>query len=206
MFTGIIEGLGVLRNTQHEGTNLRLWFEAPFADELRIDQSIAHNGVCLTVEELGMPEANGTVSRYAVVAVAETLQRSNLGSLSLGHAVNLERCLKADSRLDGHFVQGHVDATGTFERAEALDGSYKLWFTYPEAYKHLLVEKGSICINGVSLTVVDCPLDAPRFSVVIIPYTWQHTNLGQLQPGAPVNLEFDILGKYLQRHLALRQG
>lgn len=201
MFTGIVETLASIAELRPEGNNLRLLLEPPqrLLTELQVDQSLAHNGVCLTVENL-LPTA------YEVVAVPETLQRTSLGRLKVGDSVNLERSLRADSRLDGHFVQGHVDALGEVIRREAVSGeeSWVFGFRYPVRYAPLLVEKGSVCINGVSLTVVEASRDT--FSVAIIPYTYQHTTFRTLQVGDAVNLEFDILGKYLQRYLQLREG
>lgn len=196
MFTGIIEALGRVVETRHEGTNLRLALTAPFLSELRVDQSLAHNGVCLTVDSL----AEG---HYTVVAIAETLQRTNLGSVTAGQTVNLERCLRADSRLDGHFVQGHVDAQGQVLEAIDVGGSWSYRIGYPAAYAPLVVEKGSVCINGVSLTVVEA--GHAHLSVAIIPYTYHHTTFHALRVGDAVNLEFDILGKYLQRYVSLRE-
>ncbi len=197
MFTGIVEELGTLQAKVPIGTGVQLRFGAPFQAALKIDQSLAHNGVCLTVTEV---DASG----YAVVAVEETLKRTNLGQLRVGEQVNLERCLRAGDRLDGHFVQGHVDATGKVLSITDRNGSWEVTFGYPAEYAALLVEKGSICVNGVSLTVVDAGRDS--FSVAIIPYTWQHTTFQYLQVGDGVNLEFDVLGKYVQRALVLGVG
>lgn len=194
MFTGIVEALGTVVAVQAEGTNRRLRLRAPFAAELRVDQSVAHEGVCLTVVAVAGEE-------YEVVAVDETLRRSILGRLQPGDVVNLERCLRVGDRLDGHFVQGHVDATTELQRIVALDGSWQLHFALDPAQAYLVVAKGSICLSGVSLTVVDALTDT--FSVVIIPYTWGHTTLSRLKPGDAVNVEYDILGKYLQRRLEL---
>ncbi len=192
MFTGIVEGQARLERRSNSGTNVHFYFCWEKAGELHLDQSLAHRGVCLTVDEL----VGGDV--YRVTAVQETLDRSNLGLLSEGDLVNLERCMPAGGRLDGHIVQGHVDTKGKVEKIEALDGSHKVWVRHaPEA--GMTVEKGSICVDGVSLTIVDSEKD--RFSVVVIPYTWEHTGFHRIKPGEAVNLEFDILGKYIQQYL-----
>jgi riboflavin synthase len=193
MFTGIIEATGKVKGLNREGSNLHLDIESSIAQELKIDQSIAHNGVCLTV--VAFPDAH----TYRVTAIDETLQRTNLGTLSIGSLVNLERCMRLGDRLDGHMVQGHVDTTATLTKIEDLDGSWNLYFKYAASAGHITVEKGSICINGISLTVVESGAD--HFSVSIIPYTWEHTNLHRLQVGDKVNLEFDILGKYIAKLL-----
>lgn len=197
MFTGIIEAVGRVHSISAEQNNLRLGIEASFAHQLKIDQSVAHNGVCLTVVDVQQP------LYYEVVAVQETLQRTNLGKLKKGDPVNLERCLLADARLDGHFVQGHIDCTATVVKIEELSGSWKFVFSYPTHFAQLIVEKGSICVNGVSLTVVDVGMDT--FSVVIIPYTYGFTNFRFLKLNDEVNIEYDVLGKYVQRMLSLRK-
>lgn len=190
MFTGIIEATGVVSRIEKEGSNVHFTISSAISEELRIDQSLSHNGVCLTVVELG-PGA------HTVTAVEETLLRSNLGSLCEGDLVNLERAMRSDGRLDGHLVQGHVDATGVCKGVETLDGSWYFHFEYEPRPEHLLVDKGSVCVNGVSLTVVN-PSDR-AFSVAIIPYTFEHTNFNILRTGDRVNLEFDIIGKYIAR-------
>ncbi len=194
MFTGIIEALGEIRHIRKEGSNVHFTLASSISGALRIDQSVAHNGVCLTVVGLG-PDT------HTVTAIEETLLRSNLGNLKTGDSVNLERAMRSDGRLDGHIVQGHVDATCTCTSMEARDGSWYFHFSYQPSPEHLLVDKGSICINGVSLTVVNPTED--RFSVAIIPYTFEHTNFAQLQAGSEVNLEFDVIGKYIARYAAL---
>lgn len=194
MFTGIIEHLGIVEEIRTEGSNVHFTVATDLAGSLKIDQSLAHNGVCLTV--VGVQDG-----KYTVTAVEETLKRSNLGGLKVGHSVNLERAMVYGGRLDGHIVQGHVDDTGTCTQIEEVDGSWYFQFRYRPTREHLLVDKGSICINGVSLTIVN-PHD-DLFSVAIIPYTYEHTNFHQLEPGSRVNLEFDILGKYLARYAAL---
>lgn len=195
MFTGIIESLGTLVGREEEQDNVHLDIEADFTSELKVDQSIAHNGACLTVVAI---DGN----QYRVTAIHESLQRTNLGQLRPGDRINLERCMIAGARLDGHMVQGHVDQVGYCEKVEETEGSWKFWFRHENSGDNITVEKGSICVNGVSLTVVDS--EPGRFSVAIIPFTYEHTNFHQIKPGDPVNLEFDILGKYIARLLAER--
>lgn len=196
MFTGIIEQLGRVVAITDQGSNRTFTLEALFPDPIRIDQSIAHEGVCLTVTALeSVPGAS--LTRYTVTAVQETLEKTNLGHWKVGTQVNVERCLQVGSRLDGHFVQGHVDGVGTIHNIEVREGSWMYEITYPAAFRHLIVDKGSICVNGVSLTVVKAGLD--HFSLTLIPYTFTHTSFQALQIGDRVNLEFDILGKYLHR-------
>lgn len=169
-------------------------FSCSMASELKVDQSLSHNGVCLTVEQVNPPH-------YAVTAIAETLKRSTLGDLKLGDKVNLERCMPANGRFDGHIVQGHVDATGLCSKVDRHDGSWEFVFSYEPGEGRLTVEKGSITVNGVSLTVVH---SAPGlFSVHLIPYTFEHTNFKDIRPGSRVNLEFDIIGKYVARLLTM---
>ena len=193
MFTGIIEAQGRI---EREGTNVHFTIASSISDELKIDQSIAHDGVCLTVVSM-------TPGQHTVTAIEETLLRSRLGEWKEGTTVNLERAMKSNARLDGHMVQGHVDKTGECISVDDRDGSWYYRFRYEPAPEHLLVDKGSICVNGVSLTVVNPTVD--EFSVAIIPYTYEHTNFNQLQVGSKINLEFDIIGKYIARHLALYQ-
>lgn len=195
MFTGIIEGLGRLESINREGSNIHFEFSSPFTEELKIDQSVAHNGVCLTVVSLQN-------EHYTVTAIDETLQRSNLGKLKVGDLVNLERCMIAGARLDGHVVQGHVDQTGICKKIEQQEGSWKFYIEYSPSKNNVTVEKGSICLNGVSLTVVDSQAD--HFSVAIIPFTYDHTSFKHLKVGDAVNLEFDIIGKYVARIMELR--
>jgi riboflavin synthase len=194
MFSGIVETLGTVVHIERDQSNVHFTLNAPFARELAIDQSVAHNGVCLTVVALSDNE-------YKVTAIDETLQRTNLGSWETGTEVNLERCLRLSDRIDGHMVQGHVDTTATCESVEEIDGSWKFTFRYTANPEWVTVAKGSICVNGVSLTVVDSEKD--RFSVCIIPYTYHHTNFKNLQSGHTVNLEFDIIGKYVMRYMAI---
>lgn len=196
MFTGIIESTLEVVSIDKDQSNLDLWFECLFINELKVDQSIAHNGVCLTVA--GIQD-----NKYKVTAIDETLQKSNLGSLQVGDRVNIERCLQFNGRIDGHIVQGHVDQTGELTSIENKNGSFILTFSYNEEETgNVTVEKGSVCVNGVSLTVVDSGIG--RFSVAIIPYTWEFTNLSDLKVGDLVNLEFDILGKYIRRLMKSR--
>lgn len=188
MFTGIIEQLGEVTAIRKEAENVHFTIKAPFTSELKVDQSVAHNGCCLTVVEI-----DG--ASYVVTAILETLQKTNLGSWEIGTKVNLERCMQFNGRLDGHIVQGHVDTTAICTGVEDQQGSWKFTFTYESDF--VTVEKGSVCINGVSLTVVDSKENS--FSVCIIPYTYEHTNFHQLKVGSQVNLEFDIIGKYVAR-------
>ncbi|MDB5000418.1 MAG: riboflavin synthase subunit alpha [Mucilaginibacter sp.] len=190
MFTGIIETLGKVTNLRHEQGNLHITVASSIAQELKIDQSVAHNGVCLTVIAL----ADGT---HTVTAIEETLNKTSISDLKIGEPVNLERCMQMNARLDGHIVQGHVDQTATCTNFTELDGSWEYTFEYDAAVGNVTVEKGSICVNGISLTVVN---SGPNyFSVAIIPYTYEHTNLHNVSIGTQVNLEFDIIGKYVAR-------
>jgi len=193
MFTGIIEAQAQVINIQEEGTNKHFTLTCPFVAELKIDQSVAHNGVCLTVVDL-QPD------NYTVTAIDETLQKTNLNDLTVGDAVNLERCMAANGRFDGHIVQGHVDQTAVCTEVKNQDGSWLFTFEYDPAPGNITVEKGSVCVNGISLTVVNS--GPSNFSVAIIPYTYEHTNLNTVNPGTRVNLEFDIIGKYIARILA----
>ncbi len=192
MFTGIVEATAKVHEIREEGTNITFTFESMIASELKIDQSLAHNGVCLTV--IACSEKH-----YSVTAIEETLKKTNLGGLKKGDIVNLERCMSANGRFDGHIVQGHVDQVGKCTRIEDKNGSWDISFEYDPATNNITVEKGSVCVNGVSLTVVNSTDNG--FSVSIIPYTWEHTNFHQLKVGSTVNLEFDILGKYMQKIL-----
>jgi riboflavin synthase len=190
MFTGIIETLGKITDLRREQGNLHISVESAIAAELKIDQSVAHNGVCLTVIAL----ADG---KHTVTAIEETLNKTNLGNLKTGDLVNLERCMQMNARLDGHVVQGHVDQTAVCIDFKEPDGSWEYTFEYDAARGNVTVEKGSICVNGISLTVVNSKVNS--FSVAIIPYTFEHTNLQQVRIGSVVNLEFDIIGKYVAR-------
>ena len=188
MFTGIIEQLGHITAIQKEGENIHFTVKSNFTNELKVDQSVAHNGTCLTVVSINDDE-------YTVTAILETLEKTNLGEWKVGTKVNLERCMQMNGRLDGHIVQGHVDTTATCKNIEDQNGSWKFTFNY--LTEQVTVEKGSITVNGVSLTVVDSK--DRQFSVCIIPYTYEHTNFHQLKIGDNINLEFDIIGKYVAR-------
>lgn len=195
MFTGIIEAKGVIKQVISEGLNKTFWIESGISSLLRVDQSLSHSGVCLTVEAM-----NDTSHR--VTAIDETFQKTNLSTWEEGSIVNLERCLQIGSRLDGHIVQGHVDCVGTCKKVKETKGSWVLEFEFPKKFAELVVEKGSICLNGVSLTVFNVKKKA--FSVAIVPYTYEHTNIQFLKAGDTVNLEFDMLGKYLLRQMKLK--
>jgi riboflavin synthase len=191
MFTGIIEQLALVKKVIKEEENLHVTLEAPFTKELKIDQSVAHNGICLTVVHI---EGN----EYTVTAIRETIEKTNIGFWQEGTKVNVERCMQMNGRLDGHIVQGHVDTKGTCIAIEDQQGSWKFTFKHPQ--DQVTVEKGSITVNGTSLTVVDSQEET--FSVCIIPYTFEHTNFHQLKVGDTVNLEFDIIGKYVAKLMA----
>ncbi len=195
MFTGIIEDLGILKKIEKNGGNVNLYFESKLTQELKIDQSLSHNGVCLTVVSI---ENNV----YKVTAVKETLKKSNLGELKIDSIINLERAMKSNGRLDGHYVQGHVDQTGKCLNVKETDGSWYYEFEYDNISSNVTIEKGSIAINGVSLTVVDSKLNG--FSVAIIPYTYNNTNFKKIQKGDIVNIEFDMIGKYISKLLSNR--
>ncbi|MCF8277201.1 MAG: riboflavin synthase [Flavobacteriales bacterium] len=195
MFTGIIETLGKLTQLEKQGSNIHFTFTSSIASELKVDQSVAHNGVCLTVVKLMEND------RYVVTAIDETLRRTNLGQLQIGDEVNLERCMAANGRFDGHIVQGHVDQLGELVSLEEKGGSHLFTFKHDQG-DNFTVDKGSITINGVSLTAFDT--SDSGFSVAIIPYTFEHTNFKHLRVGNTVNLEFDIIGKYVARMLAGR--
>ena len=190
MFTGIIETLGEVVSLNQEKGNLHINISSSISSELKIDQSVAHNGVCLTVVAI-------SENTHTVTAVEETLSKTNLGRLKPGDLINLERCMQMNGRLDGHIVQGHVDQTATCVDLNELGGSWIYTFEYDPSVGNITVEKGSICVNGISLTVVNSRDDS--FSVAIIPYTFEHTNLQKIKPGDTVNLEFDIIGKYVAR-------
>lgn len=194
MFSGIIESLGHVEKIDNIGSNINLTIRCNFIEEVYIDQSIAHDGICLTVVKIDVPQ-----NSYLVTAVAETIKLTSLKYWRIGHLVNLERCLKANARLDGHFVQGHVDTITQCTNIQLLDGSWYFSFHLPPAYKTLVVNKGSIAVNGTSLTVI---LDDTNeaFKIAIIPYTFEHTNFKEIEVGSYVNIEFDILGKYILRH------
>ncbi len=193
MFTGIVEACGEVIDIIHNQKNIHFYIKSPFLPEIYIDQSIAHNGVCLTVDEI-------REDRYRVTAIDETLQKSNLGQVKVGHLINLERCMKMGGRLDGHIVQGHVDTTTLCTGISDQGGSWLFTFSMPPDGHKLIVDKGSICINGVSLTVVNPTEES--LQVAIIPYTYEHTSFAELLKGDKVNIEFDILGKYVLKNLS----
>lgn len=190
MFTGIIEDLGILKKIEKEKGNINLYFKSKLTQELRIDQSLSHNGVCLTVVSIDN-------DIYKVTAVKETLDKSNLGGLKVNSIVNLERAMKSNARLDGHYVQGHVDQIAKCLNVRETDGSWYYEFEYDNTSNNITIEKGSIAVNGVSLTVVNSKLDG--FSVAVIPYTYNNTNFKKIQKGDNVNIEFDMIGKYITK-------
>jgi len=190
MFTGIIETIGTVENIVKEEENFHFTIQSSIANELKIDQSVSHNGVCLTVVKI-------VEDKYVVTAIYETMQKTNLGKLQQGEKVNLERAMMPSARLDGHFVQGHVDKTAICKSVEEQDGSWLYTFEFDPDDNSILVEKGSITVNGVSLTVFNIKENA--FSVAIIPYTYEHTNFHSFKPGTTVNLEFDVIGKYITK-------
>ena len=190
MFTGIIESLGKIKSLSKEGENLHIEVASKLAPMLKIDQSVSHNGVCLTVVSL-------TETSYVVTAIKETLDKTNIGQLEVGAVVNLERAMKLGDRLDGHIVQGHVDQTAMCQEIKEQNGSWVFTFTYDSSLNNITIEKGSVTVNGVSLTVVDSR--ANTFSVAIIPYTYAHTNFNTFEKNTVVNLEFDVIGKYVKR-------
>lgn len=192
MFTGIIETLGTVSEIKAEGSNSHIGIKSSISHELKVDQSVSHNGVCLTVTKI----ENGI---HWVTAIDETLKKSTLGKLKKGDAINLERCMIANGRFDGHIVQGHVDQTGLVKSIQEADGSWLFDFEYDASQGNVTVEKGSICVNGVSLTCFNST--AKGFTVAIIPYTYEHTNFNSLKPGDLINLEFDIIGKYVKKLL-----
>ncbi|MGL2962537.1 riboflavin synthase [Flavobacterium sp. RSB2_4_14] len=196
MFTGIIETLGIIKEIKRENDNLNVTVSSLITKELKIDQSVAHNGVCLTVVAINEEE-------YTVTAIKETIEKTNLGDWSVGDLLNLERAMKLGDRLDGHIVQGHVDQIGICKSIEEANGSWYYTFEYDSKFNNITIEKGSITVNGVSLTVVNSKEN--EFSVAIIPYTYDHTNFKNFKIGTKINLEFDVVGKYVARLYALRQ-
>jgi len=195
MFTGIIETLGIIKDILKEDENLHITVSSSITNELKIDQSVAHNGVCLTVVAI----ENDT---YTVTAIKETIDKTNVGDWKIADIVNLERAMKLGDRLDGHIVQGHVDQTGICKAVQETEGSWKFTFEYDASLNNITIEKGSITVNGVSLTVVDSKRN--EFSVAIIPYTYEHTNFKNFQLGTKINLEFDVIGKYVTKLHSLR--
>jgi riboflavin synthase len=196
MFTGIIETLGIIKDLKKDNNNLNITVFSSITHELKIDQSVAHNGVCLTVIAINNGE-------YTVTAIKETIGKTNLADWKVGDLLNLERAMKLGDRLDGHIVQGHVDQTGICKSIEEANGSWYFTFEYDSNFNNITIEKGSITINGVSLTVVNSK--EKEFSVAIIPYTFEHTNFKNIQIGTTINLEFDVVGKYVAKLYSLRQ-
>lgn len=194
MFTGIIECQGLIKEVEEKGGNMSFWIRSDISRKLKPDQSVSHDGVCLTVEKV-------RGNRHRVTAVAETLSKTILGTWQKGQPVNLERCLRLSDRLDGHFVQGHVDATGTCTLKSGKKGSWEYRFQFPKHLAGFIVEKGSVTVNGISLTAFNVNMET--FDVAIIPYTYETTNISLVEPGKTVNLEFDVIGKYITRKLSL---
>lgn len=195
MFTGIIETMGMVESIEKEGSNSIFWLNSPLSNTFKIDQSVAHNGVCLTIDQL-------SEDKHRVTAISETLEKTELGSWKVGAFVNIERCLVMNGRIDGHIVQGHVDCTAICLEKVDKDGSWEFRFRIPPQFSALIIEKGSICLNGISLTIFNVSID--EFSVAIIPYTFNHTNIGTIEVGMSVNIEFDIIGKYANRIAELK--
>lgn len=190
MFTGIIESTGTVEDIITSGTNKTFWISSPLSNDFKIDQSVSHDGVCLTVEEI----KDGS---HRVTAIEETLEKSNIGGWQVGNGVNIERCMPMNGRLDGHIVQGHVDTTATCISRRDMDGSWEYRFTFDAKFAALIIEKGSIAVNGTSLTIFN--ITENEFSVAIIPYTYNHTSIKHVQQGTVVNIEFDMIGKYINR-------
>ena len=195
MFTGIIESVGIIEHIEQNGSNKSFWITSAISNELKVDQSVSHNGVCLTVESV-------TENRHQVTAIEETLVKSNFNEVRVGDEINLERCMLMNGRIDGHIVQGHVDASAVCIDKKDLNGSWEYRFNFSEEFAKLVIEKGSIAINGISLTLFNVGLN--EFSVAIIPYTYQHTNINGVNVGTIVNIEFDMMGKYIQRMLTIK--
>lgn len=195
MFTGIIESLGIVESVQYCGTNVTFTVRASIAPELKVDQSLAHEGVCLTVEKI-------EGDTYQVTAIEETMRKTNLAQWKVGKKVNLERCMMMNGRLDGHIVQGHVDCTAVCSEVKLLQGSWEYCFEFDPAFAALVIEKGSIAVNGTSLTCFK--VSQHTFTVAIIPYTYEHTSIQEVEVGDTVNIEFDMLGKYVQRAIAVK--
>lgn len=195
MFTGIIESTGIIKDIQTTGGNRTFWIESPQADELKVDQSVSHNGICLTVEEI-------KEAMHRVTAIDETLLKTNAGLWETGTKVNLERCMRLNGRLDGHIVQGHVDCTAECTGVINKAGSHEFRFRFAKEFASLVIEKGSITVNGISLTCFN--VDEDRFTVAIIPYTYEHTNMSSVKEGSVVNIEWDMIGKYVNRMVNLK--
>lgn len=197
MFTGIIEQLGVIKSIEKSATNTVVIISSEITKELKVDQSIAHNGVCLTIEAIHE-------NNYQVTAVAETLAKTNAGNWRINDVINLERAMQFNSRMDGHLVQGHVDTVATCLEVKDMNGSWMYRFQFPESFAPLMIEKGSVSINGTSLTAYDVTTN--QFSVAIIPYTYNHTNINSIKVGDSVNIEFDMIGKYVARFVQLNKN
>ncbi len=197
MFTGIVETIGTIISKETNGTNATFWISSNLSASFKTDQSVSHSGVCLTVEEI-----NGDTHR--VTAILETLEKTNLGHWKAGSMINIERCLPINGRLDGHLVQGHVDTTAVCTSVNEQGGSWQYRIQFPEQFASLVIEKGSICLNGISLTIFNVSQNA--FSVAIIPYTYEHTNIQQIVAGDRVNIEFDMVGKYIIRNISLKEN
>ena len=196
MFTGIIETVGLVKGVISNGSNRTFWVESSISSQFKVDQSVSHSGVCLTVEEV-------VANSHRITGIDETLKKTNIGDWKEGSSVNLEQCLQLNDRLDGHIVQGHVDTIGTCIKRKVKKGSWEFEFEFPKKFAALVIEKGSICVNGISLTAFD--VKKKSFRVAIIPYTFEHTNINKIVEGNTVNLEFDMIGKYLLRKLSLRE-
>ncbi|MDZ4808802.1 MAG: riboflavin synthase [Bacteroidota bacterium] len=196
MFTGIIETVGKVKEVIPNGSNRIFWVESPISSQFKVDQSVSHNGVCLTVEEI-------MGNSHRITAIDETLQKTNLSSWTEGTFINLEQCLQLNDRLDGHIVQGHADTTGTCIKRKEKKGSWEFEIEFPKKFAELVIDKGSICVNGVSLTAFN--VKKKSFCIAVIPYTFEHTNINKVKEGNTVNLEFDMIGKYLIRRLSLRE-
>jgi len=197
MFSGIVEATGTITEIQSDGSNRIFWVDSRISSELKPDQSVCHDGVCLTVEEV-------IGNRHKVTAIRETLEKTNLGECTEGRTVNVERCLRATDRIDGHLVQGHVDTTGICTSIKVREGSYEYVFGFPKKFAALIIEKGSVSLNGISLT--SFKVKRKSFRVAIVPYTFEHTNIKEVKKGDTVNIEFDIMGKYLLRKLSLTES
>jgi riboflavin synthase len=195
MFTGIIEATGNVISISNQGTNVTYWIASSISNQLKVDQSVAHSGVCLTVEKV-------EDGKHQVTAILETIEKTNLSSWKVGTVINVERCVLANSRFDGHFVQGHVDTTAVCIDKVDKSGSWEYRFEFDSQFASLIIEKGSISLNGISLTIFHIGIN--QFTVGIIPYTYEHTNIHQLEVGDTVNIEFDVIGKYLQRSIQLK--
>lgn len=195
MFTGIIEKTGFIKEIINSGTNKSFWIESELTTELKIDQSLSHNGICLTVEAI-------KDGHHRVTAIEETILKTNAGTWNTGDVVNLERCMQLNGRLDGHIVQGHVDCTAICDEALEKAGSWEYSFTYPEKFAAFIIEKGSVTVNGISLTCFNVTIN--RFTIAIIPYTYEHTNMSSTKKGDVVNIEWDMVGKYVSRIMQLK--